>query len=294
MSSVSDAFEAFRKRLEITSSEQQDASRRQQEVRGHIRAAFDIERDFLTGSYARHTKTKPLKDIDIFFVLGAGDQGRSSSSPQKMLDAAEACLLEHYDREQVELGRRSIGITFDRSSPTQSEDGKIFSVDVVPAVPCGDHYEIPDAVVGEWIETNPEIHQAKATAKNAEMAKRWVPLVKMAKAWNRVAGKPIKPSFLIEVMALELVEPPFHSYPDELRRLFAALADRINDVWADPAGLGPAVSDQMTQAMREAARSALENAEKAAARAFRAEAQGNIGEAISIWRELLGSYFPAR
>ena len=294
MASVSDAFEVFRKRLEITNSEQQDASRRQQEVRGHMQASFDIERDFLTGSYARHTKTKPLKDVDIFLVFGFGDQGRRSCPPQKVLDAAEACLREHYDADQVEPGRRSSGVTFERSSPTQSEDGKVFSVDVVPAVPCGDHYEIPDAVVGEWIETNPEAHKAKATAKNAEMTKHWVPLVKMAKAWNRVMGNPIKPSFLIEVMALELVEPPFQSYPDELRRLFAAMADRIDDVWPDPAGLGPAVSDQMTPGLCAAARSALVDAEKTAARAFRAEAQGRTGEAIAIWRGLLGPYFPAR
>ncbi len=144
MTTVADAFETFRKRLEITSSEQQDASSRQEEVRGHMQASFDIERDFLTGSYARHTKTKPLKDVDIFFVFGAGDQGRRSGSPQKTLDAAEACLSQHYDEDQVARGRRSISVTFERSSPTQTEDGKVFSVDVVPAVPCGDHYEIPD------------------------------------------------------------------------------------------------------------------------------------------------------
>jgi len=294
MATVSDAFETFRKRLEITGSEQQDASRRQQEVRGHMQASFDIERDFLTGSYARHTKTKPLKDVDIFFVFGAGDQGRRSGSPQKTLDAAEVCLSHHYHNDQVARGRRSISVTFERSSPAQTEDGRVFSVDVVPAVPCGDHYEIPDEVVGDWIETNPEVHKAKATAKNAEMTKHWVPLVKMAKAWNRFSGNLIKPSFLIEVMALEIVEPPFQSYPDELRRLFAAMADRIDDVWPDPAGLGPAVSDQMTPAMCDAARGALVDAEKAAAQAFRAEAQGKTGEAISIWRDLLGPYFPAR
>lgn len=294
MTTVAEAFEIFRKRLEITGSEQQDASNRQQEVRGHVQASFDIEKDFLTGSYARHTKTKPLKDVDILFVFGPGDQGRRSDSPQKTLDAVEACLRGHYTDEQVARGRRSIGITFERSSPTQAEEGKVFSIDVVPAVPCGDHYEIPDAVVGEWIETNPEVHKTKATAKNAEMTKHWVPLVKMAKAWNRFSGQLIKPSFLIEVMALELAEPPFQSYPDELRRLFAAMADRIDDVWKDPAGLGPAVSDQMTPAMCVAARNALVEAEKAAARASRAEAKGKNGEAISIWRELLGPYFPAR
>ena len=294
MTTVAEAFEICRKRLEITQTEQDDASRRQQEVRGHVQAAFDVDRDFLTGSYARHTKTKPLKDVDIFFVFGPGDQGRCSESPAKTLDAVQECLRARYDNDQVERGRRSIGVTFEKSSPTQADDGKVFGVDVVPASPCGDHYEIPDEVLDDWIETNPEIHKTKATAKNAELSKSWVPLVKMMKGWNAVAGKPIKPSFLIEVMALELVEPPFNSYPDELRRLFAAMADRIDDVWQDPAGLGPAVSDQMTPAMCDAARAALVDAERAAARAFRAEAHGKNGEAIAIWRRLLGPYFPTR
>ena len=259
-----------------------------------MQAAFDIDRDFLTGSYARHTKIKPLKDVDIFFVFGAGDKGRRSEPSSKTIDAVEACLREQYDDDQVERGRRSIGVTFEKSSPTQAEGGKVFGVDVVPAFQFGDHYEIPDDIIGSWIKTNPEIHKAKATAKNAELEKNWVPLVKMIKGWNSVAGKPIEPSFLIEVMALELVEPPFNSYPDELRRLFAALADRIEEVWTDPAGLGPPVSDQMTHDKCEAAKTALLNAERATTRAFRSEAQGKNGEAIAIWRELLGPYFPTR
>ncbi|MDE0269378.1 MAG: hypothetical protein OXI96_10195 [Acidimicrobiaceae bacterium] len=31
--------------------------------------AFNVQHDFLTDSYARHTNTKPLKDVDIFVVF---------------------------------------------------------------------------------------------------------------------------------------------------------------------------------------------------------------------------------
>ena len=62
--------------------------------------------------------------------------------------------------------------------------------------------------------------------------------MKMAKGWNRANGKPVKPSFLIEVMAEDLVEPPFSNYPDEIRNLFAAMEANIGDSWPDPAGLG--------------------------------------------------------
>jgi hypothetical protein len=293
MTSVVEAFEICRKRLEITATEQNDAARRQKEVRGHINTVFDIDRDFLTGSYARHTKTKPLKDVDIFFVLGEDEQSRRSEPPRKVLVAFRDCLREHYDPAQVGLGRRSVSVSFAKPGGSLAE-GEVLSVDAVPAVPCNDHYEIPDDLTGEWIETNPEIHKLKATAKNVGLDQKWIPLVKMLKGWNAVAGRVIKPSFLVEVMALDLVEAPFHSYPDAIRRFLASAADRIHEAWPDPAGLGPAVSDQMTHPLRDAASLALLDAERRATRAFRSDSQGRTGEAIALWRELLGPYFPTR
>ncbi len=63
-------------------------------------------------------------------------------------------------------------------------------------------------------------------------------LVKMIKKWNQTNGKPVKPSFLLEVMALEILVPPFSGgYPYELKSFFSTAAERIGEVWADPAGL---------------------------------------------------------
>ena len=113
--------------------------------------------------------------------------------------------------------------SFDKNYYPDDHDGKVLSIDAVPAFEAGkDAYKIPDKVTGTWIKTNPKKHMEQATAKNDERDSCWVPLVKMAKAWNRANGKPIKPSFLVEVMAEELVESPFSSYPNEVRNLFAA------------------------------------------------------------------------
>jgi len=292
MLSVAEAFDKFRTRLEITQTEQDDASRRQQEVRTHIGKSFHVEKDFLTGSYARHTKTKPLKDVDIFFVLDKDEKPRRQQPASKVLDDFEQCLRKEYGSDQVERGRRCVTVTFDKRSQTQEEEGKVLSIDAVPAFDCGHHYEIPDDTLGKWIESDPEVHKEKATKKNKSLNGNWVPLVKMIKRWNREAGKHVKPSFLLEVMALQLVDPPFNSYSDEIRRFFAAAADRINEEWPDPAGLGPSVSDQMDQGRRSKAKEALRAAEVKAARAFRAEQQGRQGEALALWREILGSYFP--
>jgi len=155
-----------------------------------------------------------------------------------------------------------------------------------------DVFEVPDKVTGTWIKTNPKKHQEQATAKNKEIDGYWVPLVKMIKGWNRANGKPIKPSFLVEVVAEELVEAPFSTYPNEVRNFFAAMEANIGRDWPDPAGLGPLVSDQMTPQLVTAAKTALQEAQRKAALACRAEQTGRQGDALKIWREILGPYFP--
>jgi hypothetical protein len=103
---------------------------------------------------------------------------------------------------------------------------------------------------------------------------------------------PIKPSFLVEVMAEELVEAPFSTYPNEVRNFLAAMEANVGRVWPDPAGLGPPVSDQMTPEKVAQARKALQEAQRKAALAARAEQTGRQGEALQLWREILGDYFP--
>lgn len=292
MITVEEAFEKFRQRLELSETEKQGAIRRHNDVRECIRAGFDIERDFLTGSYARHTKTKPLKDVDIFFCLGEKDRHWRGKPPAEVLNAFEKCLTEKYGVDNVEPGRRCVTVDFEKRNPTADEEGKVLSNDAVPAYELEDCYEIPDRDLGKWIKTDPDIHKEKATAKNKDCGGKWVPLVKMLKRWNRSADKPIAPSFLIEVMALELVDPPFTTYPSEVRRFFAAALGGIMKDWPDPAGFGPPVSDQMSADKRTKAAEALRAAEVKAARAVRLEQQGKTGEALALWREIMGKYFP--
>jgi hypothetical protein len=254
-----------------------------------IRNRFDIKRDFLSGSYARHTKTKPLKDVDILFVLGDDEAWRREKPPVEMLRAFENPLKDRYG--VVEIGRRSVTIEFEKPNYPDGHEGKILSIDGVPAFRLDDDYEIPDKITGTWIKTNPRTHAEQATAKNEQLSGRWKPLVKMVKAWNRANGRPIKPSFLIEVMAQRLVDPPFSAYPEEIRNFFAAAAGTIEIDWSDPGRLGPPVSDQMTSELVAAARTALREAERKATLAMRAE-RNSQGEALRVWREILGGYFP--
>src|SRR5882672_1184227 len=248
MLTTTQAFDEFRRRLELSATEQRDAERRHSDVRGCIRDGSDIDADFLSGSYRRHTKTKPLKDVDVIFVLGSDEKWRRAKPPLETLQAFEKQLKKTYtEKDQVEIGRRCVTTIFEKSYYPDDHEGKVLSIDAVPAFAiAGGVYEIPDKITATWIKTNPDKHKEQATAKNKEMGGCWVPLVKMVKGWNRANGQLIKPSFLVEVMAEGLIEPPFSSYPEEIRNFFAAAEATVGEPWADPANLGPPVSDQMT------------------------------------------------
>jgi hypothetical protein len=118
----------------------------------------------------------------------------------------------------------------------------------------------------------------------------------MVKYWNNNphhGEKPIKPSFLIEVMALECLHGGWQGRFDyELQSLFATLADRINDIWPDPAGLGPPISNDMDAARKSRACNQLQTASRDVSLAINYARQGRNGEALQTWRTLFGPKFP--
>jgi hypothetical protein len=290
MISTYDAFRKFRSNLELTQGEQDDAARRQQEIRSVMDGEFVLADDFLSGSYRRFTKTKPLKDVDIFCVFADSqrDKYRNGKAPSVILSATERLLAKTYGKAKKQ--RRSVSIEF----PIRGDEDRVMSFDVVPAFTKGDHYEIADTeTVKGWTETNPKIHAEKATEANEGFGGEWKGMVRMIKAWNNEKQKPVKPSFLLEVMCLDLLQPPFNGdFPYEFMQLFASAADRIFDGWPDPAGLGPAVSDSMKEADKKAAQKIFKEAGYAIREAIQIERGGNQGQALRTYRNLFGPRFP--
>src|SRR6266480_2519764 len=72
MGYIDEAFDKLKSNLEITEAESELAQSRHQLIRDHIESSWQLLDHFLTGSYARHTKTKKLKDVDIFAVIDPG------------------------------------------------------------------------------------------------------------------------------------------------------------------------------------------------------------------------------
>lgn len=299
MLTVDEAFRKFKSRLELNEREKQNASKRHTEVREHIRASFNIDRDFLTGSYARYTKTKPLKDIDIFFVLSDSERKKyRDQAPSVVLEDFCKVLVDKYGKDAVRKQGRSVSVDF--GVVVDSEDNtdyRVVSVDVVPACAVGNDYEIPNSDTGKWMKTNPEIHAQEARDAHQAFSNEWKGLVRMVKYWNNNSkhgkDKPVKPSFLIEVMALQCLHGGWQGRFDyEIQAFFASLADRVQDEWPDPAGLGSPVSDGMDAGRKSRAKELLEAASRDAANAIQLTKRGQNGDALKAWRQLFGPRFP--
>jgi hypothetical protein len=114
----------------------------------------------------------------------------------------------------------------------------------------------------------------------------------MIKTWNWHHDKPVKPSFLLEVMALKLFDGDFGGdYRYEVKGFFASAAIRVLEEWPDPAGLGPDVNGRMSDWEKQNAQRALFAAESKAAEAIHIEKTGNTTGALRIWQSVFGPQF---
>lgn len=286
MGYVDDAFARLKSNLEITQTESQQASSRHQAIRDHVRAHWGLTDDFLTGSYRRDTKTKRLKDVDVFVVIDVdGEQGHyRDEAPSNVLLALRSVLQAKW--EAAYLDGMAVVI------PYGNEDD-VTSIEVVPAFDrAGGGYHIPDPQLGSWINTDPKKHHDASTTKNGECNDKYVPLVKMIKAVNRELGEPVAPSFLLEVMALGIVTPPVGRYGDEIIAFLATAADRIHEPWPDPAGIGPDVNSRMSRAEREYAAQQLHDARAIAEEAVDLQDDGQERAAVEEWRRIFGNRMP--
>ena len=283
MSYVDDAFDKLKSNLEITQTESNLAQTRHQLVRDHIEGWWELVDHFLTGSYARHTKTKKLKDVDIFVVVDPdGPQGSlAKGSGRSAVLALRDVLASRWN--DLDADDNVVTINYGNEDVASYEVAPVFARK-------GGGYTMPNGA--GWMDTDPQAQAVLITAKNKECDGRFVPFVKMVKGINREAGDPIDPAFLLEVMGLELVLEPFGRYRDEIRFFLASVADRIVDDWQDPVGLGPDVNDGVGMVRRRELSEVVRGWLAVAEEAVLLENERKERAAVEAWRELFGWRMP--
>lgn len=283
MGYIDDAFDRLKSNLEISNAESELVQNRHQLIRDHVEASWTLVDHFLTGSYDRHTKTKKLKDVDIFVVIDPdGPQGHlASGSGSEAVAALRTVLATKWP--DVAVDDHVVTINY------AGED--VASYEVAPAFQRQKGgYRIPNGI--GWMDTDPTKHGDLITQMNKRCDEKFVPFVKMVKGINREAKEPVQPSFLLEVMGLNLVLPPFGRYRDEIRFFLASAAERISENWPDPAGLGPDINGPISAQRRREVSGIIRGWQNAAEDALLLENDGKERAAVEKWKELFGWRMP--
>ncbi|WP_375755338.1 nucleotidyltransferase [Corallococcus exercitus] len=290
---VRQAVHDFISALELTPAERTAASDQHKFLRDGLASRLEIEPDlypFLTGSYARSTAIRPLKDIDLFCVLQrTPGLNPVSSKPMDALAMVRRALEDQYPGKTADPQNRSVNISF-------SETG--IAYDVVPAFLDQGNSEvfwIPDLQAKTWIRSNPRIHERLSVDANEAAGQELKPLTKAVKHWNRrqPAGERLR-SFHIEVMIWAVLVAKPGNRLDGLIEIFEGLASRVLRDTPDPAGLGPSINQGMTDAARTTAVTRLQRAASTLREARELAQAGHTEQAHYLLYGVFGDPYPEK
>ena len=153
----------------------------------------------LSGSYARDTAIKQIKDVDILLFVDPKYKEEEDSAKTTIgilanaLEGLPEALGDENGRVDADLSlkrqRRSVlvHVTIDEEE---------FDMDIVPSVYEGDSLEpleVPDRDLSKWISSNPLGYNQALSKLNQDRKEKIVPLIKMFKHWRDVQMKYRRP-----------------------------------------------------------------------------------------------------
>lgn len=285
------AFEQLRKNLELTGLQEQKVAERQQNVREVVSAQLTVVEDFLSGSYRRHTLISPLTtaDVDIVVVL---DRKYKERGPRAVLELARKALLVEYTRTPA-ISRNGQAVTITFSD---------FVVDVVPAFALpwwswNTGWEICDSGSDSWITTNPKRHIELSADANRAHGGHLVPRIKQLKAWNRMAGEPLR-SFHLEALAWSIFGASWlwknsqKSDWTSARYFFDKARSELRSQLHDPAGTGSDVAAYLHGTPLDSAVKKVTTAYERCVHAETCAKDGDLSGMHKAYRQVFGDYYP--
>ncbi|MCB9544016.1 MAG: nucleotidyltransferase [Myxococcales bacterium] len=279
---INQAFDAFVRALQPNKARAAQAERMQSHVRATLRHHLpSLRESFLTGSFARSTAIEPLADVDVFLVLDPRLATRATA-PKELLRSVQTAVKKAMPGDAVAaLQNHSIGLTY---------AGNDLRLDLVPALPEGEHYWIPDIPRGNWIRTSPRRQKALLDAADHRAGSKLRPLIRLAKAARRKGFGKLG-SYHLEVMSLTAFASPPPDYARGFAMLLAHLGDKVIQHIQDPTGGdGPRLS--LPLAERQDLQRRLNAATATAERALHLGATGALDKAHAQWRHLFGDGWP--
>lgn len=273
-----------------------------------------------SGSFARHTKIRPLDDIDFFAVMnaeGATEVASSSTagtywlkpgnntqalsqltdsfgyiSSTRVMNKFKAGLTAVPSYSKAEVKRDGEAVRLQLLSYT-------WNFDIVPALAVHDsqgtttHYLMPNGS-GDWMRSDPRKDSDDTMKANQNHNGLMLPVIRLIKYWNRRPICPRLQSYYVETLCLKVFSghPALSSLTDGLRIFFR---DAPHWLWVpcpDPKGFGPNLDAAVDATVKRKVEDAMKTAAAHVANALSYQQGGQTRQALSSWQSLFGSDFP--
>ena len=245
---------------------------------------------FLSGSYAKHTAIRPVKDdkkrdVDIIVVTAYG----KAKDSRKVLDELCEVLKASKSYASATVQHHSVGV----------EMGQV-SVDVVPVinnVVDGELYFIGDSKLGNWIVTDPKGHKSWSTSVNQDNNEKYKPLVKIFKWWRREncpKDRKYPKGITLEKLIADNLGDSTLSTEDFLIETMEKIVSAYKEAYADK-GIVPTLDDPSEKTRKN---NLLEGYSPEDFSAFIYKLDEHLklindeGTENETWRKILGDVFP--
>lgn len=288
--SILEEFEKFRSKIEPTEQEKTSISASHNRIRNILTNSTDINivDSFLTGSYARQTMIRPLKDVDFFVQVHY--EKHKNNSPYQLL------------RKILILFKKAYPLTpFSITSPCVTAKFNYCHFEIVPAIGFTDNeelFKIPDKSGTGWQKTYPKIPDKWMTQENKKAGGLFIPTIKILKRWRDIHCRPLR-SFHLEMlirMAFEHYE--INNYAEGVLAFFERtnylLGLYKNTPFVQEPGRSGIYVDQYLYdipIMLGDVRRRISTDYNTARKAFEYMNKGMIGASKNAWRNLFGSSF---
>lgn len=278
------SFGKFIENISLTGDHRGTAEARRGRIVSLLGNTFTIIDSFATGSIPRNTALKTHSDLDVFVVLHYGKHIKGKS-PEAVLQSVRDALGNY--RTNVRKNGQAVTLYYE-SWP---------NVDIVPVAGVVNedksisHYDVPDMNSGKWLTARPRRHANAIDARDAEVGRKFKPLLRMAKEWN-LAHSDLMQSYHLEVIGLHGIDWLGDEWSWSVFKFFEAATKLASSyLWYEDGF----ADDYLDYSSRSEVVKRLENARDKASEAWYSTYNGRSEheKAIRIWRQIFGNRFPA-
>ncbi|MEJ7623749.1 MAG: hypothetical protein WKF34_07130 [Pyrinomonadaceae bacterium] len=276
------------------------------------------EYDISFGSFARHTKTRPLDDIDVMSCLSA--QGATYEAYSDRIDItvepgtnlAALCFDYTHRLNSIKVINKflrklegvpqysSAGLKRNGAAAVLSLKSYDWCFDIVPCFMMSPefdgrtYYLIPNGN-GDWKKTDPRIDRDRVRRINKLHDGHVLDVIRIIKYWNKRPTMPSMSAYLIEAVILKYYESQLTTasqYVDvEIPRILDHISSAIYGPVLDPKNIQGDINSLTWEDRSKIGERAGLDQEKALD-ARRLESNDDQKGSINKWREIFGGDFP--